>query len=497
MNNTKKYDITIGSGFIKNFQFENYKLERVFSEFIDNSLQSFLDNQDILKNLEDGKKCKVSIIWDKNQIIIEDNSFGMNEEEFGRALKLNAKNPNANKDNQLGMYGIGLKYASVYLGNKYTISTTRYDSGSRISASVDIDELSENNPNEIEAIFDHDQKENHGTIITITKLVKELNNPNKENELREKLGTIYHHYLERGILNITLNKIPIKYEKPEIYMDENQQRYIRNINDSFTFKNITYKFTGWIGILNKGNRSKTGLNMMQANRCIALNYKPEKIFDKGNLFPTLRVVGEIRFEGKNYVLSYTKDKFVWNHDGAEDKFLEKLASNESVSYIIKQSKKIRVKDDDRKISNQTKKILSDSAASTPTIKEDINNNEEKSVKELPKNEFEKDVNEIIFEKYNVLVNDQLVYLYVSIQRLSSDVDCLQFDKYKDGYSLIININNQFYVNKFKKNGTIASVNSIIIILVQSMLQSQGLGIKLADSIKLLDTINEIMVKQNG
>lgn len=493
MNITKKYDITIGSGFIKNFQYENYKIERVFSEFIDNSLQSFLDHQDILKNLADGKKCKVSIIWDKNQIIIEDNSFGMDEEEFGRALKLNAKNPNADKDNQLGIYGIGLKYAASSLGNKYTISTTRYDSGSRISTSIDVDELYKNNPNEVEAIIGHDLKETHGTIITITELKKE-NNPIKENDLREKLSIIYHHYLDSGILYITFNKIPIKYEMPELYMDENGQRYIRNIDDSFTFNNTTYDFTGWIGILNKGNRSKTGLNIMQANRCIALNYKPEKIFDKGNLFQTLRVVGEIRFNGKNYVLSYTKDKFVWDHDGAEEKFLEKLALNENVSYIIKQSKKIRVKDDDRKISNQTKKMLSDNATIT---KENINHNDEETVKELINTELKKDVDDTRFEPYNVFVKDQLVTLYVSNQRLSSDIDCLQFYKYKDGYALIININNPFYVNKFKTKAIMASVNTIIIILVTSMLQSQDLGIKLTDSIKLLSKINDIMFKQNG
>ena len=45
----KNFDVTVGSGIISIFQRQNFRLERVFSEFIDNSLQSFLDHQDVLK----------------------------------------------------------------------------------------------------------------------------------------------------------------------------------------------------------------------------------------------------------------------------------------------------------------------------------------------------------------------------------------------------------------------------------------------------------------
>ncbi|MEI3504860.1 MAG: hypothetical protein V8Q77_00930 [Bacilli bacterium] len=58
MNNIKEYDVTVESGIISIFQRQNFRLDRVFSEFIDNSLQSFLDHKEVLKELEDGKNVK-------------------------------------------------------------------------------------------------------------------------------------------------------------------------------------------------------------------------------------------------------------------------------------------------------------------------------------------------------------------------------------------------------------------------------------------------------
>ena len=47
MNNIKEYDVTVESGIISIFQRQNFRLDRVFSEFIDNSLQSFLDHKEV------------------------------------------------------------------------------------------------------------------------------------------------------------------------------------------------------------------------------------------------------------------------------------------------------------------------------------------------------------------------------------------------------------------------------------------------------------------
>ena len=261
MNNIKEYDVTVESGIISIFQRQNFRLDRVFSEFIDNSLQSFLDHKEVLKELEDGKKCKISIIWDSDKIVITDNAFGMNDEEFGRALKLKATNPNAMRNDQLSVYGMGLKYASVYLGNHYSISSTAYKSNVRYYAEVDVPQFEKYNPKTVAAKLSSDSNEVHETVLTITDLrIKRTND--KENDLRQKLGLIYNHYIHAGLLSISINRIPINYQRPELRPNEEGGKYYENFEDSFVAGGKTYHFTGWIGILNKGDQSITGLNQV-------------------------------------------------------------------------------------------------------------------------------------------------------------------------------------------------------------------------------------------
>src|SRR5574344_1998265 len=103
-------DISIGTSFYSVLSRVRQKLERVFSEFIDNSLQSYLEHQDILDRVSNPGKCKVNIEWDNKKIVITDNAFGMNFDDFSRALKLNTPKEQYAK-NSLGKYGMGLKYA--------------------------------------------------------------------------------------------------------------------------------------------------------------------------------------------------------------------------------------------------------------------------------------------------------------------------------------------------------------------------------------------------
>src|SRR5947208_1692126 len=68
-----------------------YTFEQVFYELIDNSIDSFWKNSEALKSVEKDYKLKINIIWDPvdDQVIVEDNAFGMNWESFQRAFILN------------------------------------------------------------------------------------------------------------------------------------------------------------------------------------------------------------------------------------------------------------------------------------------------------------------------------------------------------------------------------------------------------------------------
>ena len=513
MDTYKNYDVTVESGIISIFQRQVFKLDRVFAEYVDNSLQSFLDHKETLEKLADGKKCTVSILCDNEKIVIKDNAYGMEDEDFARALKLKATNPNAFKINQLSVYGMGLKYASVYLGDHYSISSTAYQSNSRYFAEVDVPTFEKNNPKTVQAKISSDFPDLHETIITINDLRIKMTT-DKIKDLREKLGIIYNHYIHNGLLSISINNIPVEFHRPELRPKDDGGYYFENFNDSFTVSGKQYDFTGWIAILNKGDQSITGLNLVQANRCIELGYKPEKIFGKGNSFQNSRIIGEIVFSGENYVLSFNKDKFVWVDDGAEDIFLNKLFSNESVHYIIKKSKELSFTDDEKKIKNKTTKPFKNNNAITQVDSkgtEDVKLSKDKAITNKDNTNDSSLINKTTAEtviesddtatkddiiKYIIETKDKQISLYVCTKKCGINEDWLRFDKYNDGYLATINFENAFINNNFKNQESKAATNAIAILLVTSMVKSQNLGLKLTDSLLLLKTLNQLMGKTN-
>ncbi|MDY3905097.1 MAG: ATP-binding protein [Candidatus Enteromonas sp.] len=508
---TKAFDVTAESGIIAIWQREKFKLDRVFSEFVDNSLQSYLDHKDTLDRLPDGKKCVVQIIWNADKIVITDNAFGMNEEEFARALKPKATNPNALRNNQLSVYGLGLKYASVYLGNHYSISSTRYGSTIHYYAEVDVPEFEKNNPKNVDAIVSDTFPEKHETILEITS-IRIKRTPDKERDLREKLGIIYNHYINSGDLSISINGIPVSYVRPQLRPKEEGGVYFEKFEDSFTIGDKKYEFSGWMGLLNRGNQAITGINLMQAKRCIELGYKPKKFFGTGNSFENSRVVGEIVFNGENYVLSFNKDGFVWTDDGAEDAFIEKLINIPQVKYIKRMAHELTYTDDDDKTKKKTQNIFKNNSSIVLTPPTVTKEKKEKKVEkpsdtkiepEEPKQTtIEVDKKEQIevetkkdgYDRYSVMVNGKNTPLCVDIQQGNGAEDWIKLEKYEDGYLLKINTGNNFIGENFNTQTSKAASNAIAIVLATSMLKAQNSGLKLSEAMLLLNSMNEIMGK---
>lgn len=523
MNNFEKYDVSVGSGIISVFQSQSYKIERVMAEFIDNSLQSYLDHKEVLKNIIDGNQCVVDIRWDDNKITIKDNAFGMNTEEFGRALKLKSFNPRANEKDRLSVYGMGLKYAAVYLGNTYKITSSRYEENVERTAVIDVPTFEKDNPKELEARLGFQDADYHYTIIEISNLrVKKTED--KLNKLRTNLGIIYEHYIFHKDLVIIVNGIKVQYEKPVFRKDENGSAYCRAFEGELVAKNTTYKYTGWIGILAKGNQDITGLKLVQAKRCIQLGYKPEKIYNKGNSFQNSRLIGQIVFEGNQSIVSFDKDQFVWADDGTEDLFVEQLLSNESFKEMKKTCQKLRKETDNEKIKNKIVKNVSKNTKEKPkqleqtTVsaiqdtekKSNDNDNSIKTVNPINTNvsstneeeNSNKKLNEVINEINSALETKKINLNYVEIPKEEGIVkiyydlvedtdnnDWLKLEKINNDYILKINNKNQFILNKFKSENSIVSANTLAIKLIKSLLLSKDLGLNTKQIENILNNFN--------
>ena len=109
------------------FRFIDNKVWNALSEYIDNSLSSFLDkdNNAILRSINPNGKLTVKIDFDldNDTIRIEDNAFGIDDAHYERAFQL-AELPLDTTN--LNEFGMGMKVSSIWLADLWTVETKAY-----------------------------------------------------------------------------------------------------------------------------------------------------------------------------------------------------------------------------------------------------------------------------------------------------------------------------------------------------------------------------------
>lgn len=343
-------NIEVGTGIIKAFERIDIENHQIFSEFIDNSFQSFRDNIEVLVDELHVRKCEVRIDWTNDEIVITDNAFGMDEESFERALRLNAPAKSYAKDS-LSRYGIGLKYAASNLGSVYTIESTQYGSPLKYTGTVDVDEWIAKNPKTmpVEVIDDFDVNK-HFTVITIKRLKHKFNEAEMK-RIINRLGTIYYYFIDtKKQLEIYVNDVKVEYTEPVLFRDKNGSEVMETFNKTFFFEGKPYEFSGWIGVLNKGSTYDAGLSLIQNHRVIELNFRPKEIFGPGNDYRYQRLVGNVEFLGDNWEVRVNKDGLAWKGTGLKERFIEELNKLPGVRRVQAEAKERRTRE------NPTRKV---------------------------------------------------------------------------------------------------------------------------------------------
>ena len=491
-----KEDVSVGSGIIGVFPRMPQKLERVFAEFIDNSTQSFNDHKEELQRKDNTTVCKVSIVWGNNEITITDNAYGMSHDEFKHALKLNDPR-NDYSENSRSQYGMGLKTAASYMGEWYEIETTMLGGKECFRSVVDVEERKKSNPTEIDNFVTDVPENKHYTKITIKKLLKKLSN-SIDASLRKKLAAIYAEDLNNGDLEIVLNGRPIISVDPDLRINGNTgSEYISYFEDEFEFNEEIYKYSGWVGILNKGTTDDAGFTLSQYGRGIKLNYRPGDIFGKTNSFAYQRIVGEIMFDEK-WKVSFNKDEFIWD-DGLEKEFIKSLKNNAQVKEMVSTSNKLRadsneikpvVKQEDAKksaekiqnkyvpLKNVTRTNIAPVENNQPTV---VIKNDEQIKENIVKIEWE-----------------SIEYSFdIQIKNDDPDLDWLTVQKKgeNNSYYIVLNGTTRFFADYNNKNCKDLIID-FAVSLALMQLSSVRVGIDLEKSTAMLRQLNEILKNVN-
>lgn len=321
----------------------NYKPWYAIAEFVDNSTESFYTNEQELK--QSGiSSVTVHVHYDftENVLTIVDDAFGMELEDFSRAVLLDSKPKIQGGRNEFGM---GLKTAASWFGNTWSVMSTQLSSPNRYITEVNIPELKEKKVNTVKIKKETCSEDEHGTTIVIKDVTKKIDAARTKGKIVQLLESMYRRDLDSGKVSIWFNDIPLHFDGYSC-LEFRGTTWKKNVDFEFKFDGKGHRVRGFVGILASGGFGKAGFALFRRGRVVMggedQNYKPECIFQQAQSPISHKLFGELDLD--DFPVNQAKDGFVWD-DGLEDAFLSALKGNiQEYIDIAKMTNKERAKE---------------------------------------------------------------------------------------------------------------------------------------------------------
>lgn len=314
--------LQIGLDAIGSYKRLSYTPWYAIAEFVDNSTQSFFNNQSTLESIsKDARPLQVIIDYNVNDKVlsIKDNAMGMSYTELENALAI-AKPPEIATGRS--RYGMGLKTAACWIGNFWSIRTKKYGETNEYYVNIDVNKVISGENIEDSSVTENLPKETHYTIIEI----KEHNRNFKGRTIRKIRDYLSSMYRE----DFRNKKLSLIWNNEELFWVELDDRMLRSregsiykqyFSDSIEFDGENYPISGWIGVLESGSRKDAGFSILHSGRVVKGypdSWRPSSVFgqDQGsNDLVNQRLVGEINLD--KFEISQAKDDILWLGDQEE------------------------------------------------------------------------------------------------------------------------------------------------------------------------------------
>jgi hypothetical protein len=298
------------------------------AEFVDNSLQSYLQNRGRLQELHGRDfRLKVEIEIERSdevRIKIRDNAAGIATADYARAFRP-AELPNDRTG--LAEFGMGMKSAACWFAPRWKVRTCALGEGIERTISLDIDSIVRDSIEELDVVERPASANDHFTEITLINPYDKLQTKTGS-KIKDHLASIYRIFLREQTMELWFNREPLSYEIPKVLIapyyktpTEEHRRWYREF--SFDF-GLGMKASGFGALREVASTSTAGFALFRRKRLIEGSldepYRPDFIFGTGNSYRKQRLIGEIHLEG--FEVSHTKDGFKW--EDHEQPFLEIL-----------------------------------------------------------------------------------------------------------------------------------------------------------------------------
>lgn len=384
----KKLNIRPDTGVYGTYKRISYEPRTALAEFVDNSTQSFYDHKEELYATKYYKGLEVEIDYTEDptigdEIVIRDNAFGMDYNDFQRAIILDRPPQNTSGRNEFGM---GLKAAACWFGNLWSVESTCLGSNTEYKAEIDIDNLVKYKSESIDVEEKTVNPKEHYTIIRIQRLNKKIKGKRIENKIHELLSSIYRADFRTGQIKIYYNGKLLEFEEVEPYVDDNNNVWKKEVDFTILHRGEDLRVKGFIAIRIPSSTKNAGFTLLRRGRVIVggpdKNYRPFEVFGPSNSYTYQRLYGELEMD--NWPVTQAKDGFDWSNEDLEAKFIDKLVeiSKDYHDYAenLRTREKVKIEDISEQLSksfvnNEHVKDLSVTLDTSTKIEDQLDNKE--------------------------------------------------------------------------------------------------------------------------
>ena len=330
---TQSIQLELGLQVIRSYKRLSYTPWHAIAELVDNATQSYFDNQDILDEVlsEARDALTVGIVYDRaaGLLRVSDNAMGMSYDELSSALRVGIPPQNTSGRSK---YGMGMKTSSCWIGNRWTVRTKKLGDTQEHYVTIDVDKIAGGDNDLSHYITDDRPKNDHYTIVEIRDH-NQVFQGRTIGKIKDFLRSIYRQDLRNGW-------VTIEWQGSRLEWDDTDFQFLTAADGSphrkvFEFNVNGKDVKGWVGILDRGSRSKAGFSILHADRVVRgwpESWRPETIygFQGRNDLVNQRLVGEIHLN--DFDVSHTKDDILWREDELEQ--VEELLKKACDDYIV-------------------------------------------------------------------------------------------------------------------------------------------------------------------
>lgn len=341
-------DISPGVAILSILKYIEYDHWFAIAEFIDNAIDSYLKNKEVLREIEGSDyqlEVSIEVDADNSRIVVRDNAAGIAEGDYARAFRAAERPPD---NSQLSEFGMGMKTAACWYSDNWTVRTTAIGESFEKTVRFDMSRIYYDNLSELDVVRAPASPNIHYTVLELNDVFR-LPRAQTLLKIKRHIESIYREFTRSGTLRLKFNGEYLRYVAPKIleaplYSDKNGSAIVWCRQIDFEVEE-GLSVRGFVAIREQGSTSEAGLALFRRGRVIQGSYdqafRPELLFGKANSYRYQRVYGELHLDG--FQVSFTKKGF--QADENLEIFLELL--HEELSHdsfpLLRQAEHYRVR----------------------------------------------------------------------------------------------------------------------------------------------------------